>query len=138
MNNFEYSVICIDFRDFSSAEELDNFFEDTGLDMNGSSWFDLHLGKWIVGTIINKIWVDLMTLKLVAYETETQQMIYPAFAQHLNEMKPIDRSFKYDAVVFEDPEDISLDDILDKILVSGTASLTEFEKSFLEQQSKLS
>lgn len=137
MNNFEYSVICIDFRDFSSAEELNNFFEDTGLDLNGSDWYSAHLGKWINGVVVNKVWLDVNTLNLIAYETENQQMIYPQFAQYLSQIKPIDRSFKYDDVEFDEPKDLSLDNILDKILEHGSESLTDFERNFLNEQSEL-
>jgi hypothetical protein len=137
MNNFEYSVICIDFRDFSSAEELNNFFEDTGLDLNGSDWYSAHLGKWINGVVVNKVWLDVNTLNLIAYETENQQMIYPQFAQYLSQIKPIDRSFKYDDVEFDEPKNLSLDDILDKILEHGSESLTDFERNFLNEQSEL-
>jgi hypothetical protein len=137
MNNFEYSVICIDFRDFSSSEELDNFFEDTGLDLNGSDWYSAHTGKWINGVVVNKVWLDVNTLNLIAYETQNQQMIYPQFAQYLSELKPIDRSFRYENVEFDEPKDLSLDDILDKILEHGSESLTDFERNFLNEQSEL-
>lgn len=135
MHQFNYSVICLDLRNFKSGQELDNFFKEVGLDLNGPSWYDAHIGNWIRGTIVNKVWLDVVTLCLVAYETSDQQMIYPQFAQYLNELKGIDKTFKYGEVKFNTRKDLTLDDILDKILVSGTNSLTDFEKSFLEQQS---
>ena len=64
-----------------------------------------------------------------------EQMIYPSFAQFLNNSKGIDKTFQYGSLKFNSRKDLTLDDILDKILVSGTSSLTDFEKSFLEQQS---
>jgi hypothetical protein len=135
MDNFKYSVFCLDFRNFKSAKELDSFFKEVGLDMIGSSWYDAHLGNWIKGVVVNKVWIDSVTLSLVAYETDKEQMIYPSFAQFLNNSKGIDKTFQYGSLKFNSRKDLTLDDILDKILVSGTSSLTDFEKSFLEQQS---
>jgi hypothetical protein len=135
MDDFKYSIFCLDLRDFKSGDDLDSFFKEVGLDLNGPSWYDAHLGSWIKGTIVNKVWIDIVTLCLVAYETSDQQMIYPQFAQFLNQLKGIDKTFQYGKVKFNTRKDLNLDDILDKILVSGTSSLTDFEKSFLEQQS---
>jgi len=135
MDDFKYSIFCIDLRNYSSGEELEEFFKEVGLDMIGSSWYDAHIGNWIKGAFVNRVWIDAITLSLVAYETSDQQMIYPAFAQFLNESKGIDKTFQYANLKFSHRKDLTIDDILDKILVSGPESLTDFEKNFLNQQS---
>jgi hypothetical protein len=135
-DDLKYSVFCVDFRKFSSGDELDSFFKEVGLDMIGTSWYDAYLGKWINGTIVNRVWIDSITLSLVAYETDKEQMIYPSFAKFLNETKPIDKTFQYGKVELNPRKDLTIDDILDKILESGPDSLTNFEKNFLKQQSK--
>lgn len=136
MNNLNYSVFCIDLRNFSSVEELEDLFKEVGLHMSASSWYDAHLGKWIIGQCVNRVWIDQITLSLVAYETDEQQMIYPSFAKFLNESKGIDKTFQYGDLEFNHRKDITVDDVLDKILKSGTASLTLFERNFLNQQSQ--
>ncbi len=136
MNELNYSVFCLDLRNFSSGQDLENFFKEVGLDMIGSSWYDAYLGKWIEGERVNRVWIDSVTLSLVAYETDQQQMIYPSFAQFLTNSKGIDKSFKYGEYKLNVRKDITIDSILDKNLESGTDSLTDFEKNFLDQQSK--
>ena len=136
MNEMNYSVFCIDFRNFKTEVELDELFKEVGLDMKGQEWFKMHKGQWIPNVIVNRIWIDSVTLSLVAYETNTQQMIYPSFAEFLNNSKGIDKTFRYASLKFTHRTDLTLDSILDKILEQGSDSLTDFEKNFLKQQSE--
>jgi len=133
MSDFNYSVFCLDFRNFDSGETLDAFFKEVGLDLNGKSWYLAHLGQWIQGSVINKVWIDSITLSLVAYETDQKQMIYPSFAEFLSNSPSIDRNFRYGNFKLTHRKDLNVDSILDKILVSGTESLTFFEKNFLDE-----
>ncbi len=135
MIELKYSVICIDFRDFKSGQELNDLFKQVGLDMDGPSWYNAHLGKWIQDVIVNRVWIDAITLSLVAYETDKQQMIYPSFAQYLNDSKGIDKTFEYGKFKSQPRKDITIDTILDKILESGQDSLTDFERNFLKNNS---
>jgi hypothetical protein len=132
----KYSVFCVDFRNFSSAEEMESFFQKVGLDLVGKSWYDAHIGKWIKGKKVNRVWIDSITLSLVAYETDDDQMLYPGFAQFLQDSPCIDTNFKYGEVKFNHRKDITIDSILEKILKSGTESLTDFERNFLDKNSE--
>jgi hypothetical protein len=131
----KYSVFCVDFRDFKSAKELDNFFKQVGLDMNGDTWYELYLGNWIKGVRINKVWFDLVTSNLIAYETCQEQMMYPSFADYLTNLKPIDLTFKYGKIEFPEGE-LTIDGILDKILRSGPESISQRERDFLNKNSE--
>jgi hypothetical protein len=128
-----YSVICIDFRKFSSVEELDSFFKQVGLDMSPQSWYDAYLGNWIKGKKVNRIWLDSITLSLIAYETDDDQQLYPGFANFLQDSIGIDSTFRYGDIKLNHRKDITVDSILEKVLKSGTESLTEFEKNFLDK-----
>ena len=136
MYELKYSVLLIDFRNYNSAEELQNFFTNVGLDMIGSSWYEAYLGNWIEGVKVNRVWVDAVTRCLIAYETDEQQMIYTGFAEYLNSLQPIDKTFEYGKIDFFHRKDVTIDSILDKILEKGANSLTKFEKSFLENNSQ--
>lgn len=135
MHKHTYTVFCLDYREFKSANDLDIFFKQANLDMVGSEWYELYLGNWIKGVVVNKVWVDSVTLCIVAYETNQEQMIYPNFAEYLSTMKPIDTSFKYGKIHFPHLTPLSLDTILEKIFQFGPDSLTQEEKDFLNKSS---
>lgn len=134
-----YSVICIDFRKFNSVSDFANFCLSSGIDLNAQEWYDLHLGKWLPNEIINKVWIDINTLAIIAYETRTHQMIHDVFANFLNTMPPVDKTYKHHQVsptVSKSITPLTLDTILEKISSSGMKSLTELELKFLDSQSK--
>ena len=136
MNKFEYSVICIDFRDFSSGEELDNFFDDCNISLDGHEWYGFYLGEWIQGFCVTKVWLDKNTLSLISYEIDGQQIMYPLFGQYLNVIEPINRNFqKVESTTNQTIQDLTVDGILDKILKFGKNSLSPTEKKFLDSQS---
>lgn len=138
MNNLPYSVILIDLRAYNSAFDFDNFVKRIGLPINAYNWYECYLGNWIKGVRVNKIWLDKVTLSLVAYETDTEQMIYPGFADQLNKLQPIDESFKFGKVKFATLDDgITIDSVMKKILSSGMDSLTVEELEFLENNAGL-
>ena len=138
MNELTYSVFCIDLRNFNSAQDFDLFLKQVGLPINAKNWYEVYLGNWIKGVRVNRIWFDKVTLSLVAYETDSEQMIYPSFADYLNKLQPIDTSFKFGKVEFATGENgITIDSVLQKILESGMNSLTIEELEFLEKNSGL-
>lgn len=135
----QYSIICIDFRKFHSLNDFANFCLSANLDLNAEQWYDLYLGKWLPGKVINKVWIDTKTLGIVAYETTTHQMIHDVFANFLNEMTPVDRNYQHQVIsptFSESVTPLTLDSILDKISSKGMKSLTELEIKFLDSQSK--
>jgi len=138
MNELSYSVFCIDFRNFNSVQDFDMFVNRIGLPINAKNWYEVYLGNWIKGVRVNRIWFDKVTLSLVAYETDNDQMIYQSFADYLNKVQPIDSNFKFGQVEFAKEEvGITIDSVLQKILSSGMDSLTIEELEFLENNSGL-
>lgn len=135
----QYSIICIDFRKFVSVSDFANFCLSANLDLKAEEWYELHLGNWLPGKVINKVWIDSKTYAIVAYETTTHQMIHDVFASFLNEMPSVDRNYKHDTTSLTQSQPVTpltLDGILDKISSKGMKSLTKFELEFLESQSK--
>jgi hypothetical protein len=132
MQQFNYSVICIDFRNYKSTYDFSNFLKDVGLDLNAESWYGTHLGITIPGVYVNRVWIDSVTLNLIAYETDTKQEFFDGFASFLHKSKPIDHTFEYGKMKLQQRQDVTVDSILDKILEKGRDSLTNFELEFLK------
>jgi hypothetical protein len=130
--NSPYSIFCIDFRNYSSFEEFEQFVKEVGLDIDAASWFNAYIERKIF-----KVWADAITLNLIAYQsTIHRREMFDSFNHTIRSSKPIDSNFKFGKHDFRVREDITIDSILDKILEKGIDSLTSFEKDFLDKNSK--
>jgi len=126
-----YSNFCIDFTNYSSIQEFNEFVNYANLDLDSKSWFKAFTQKGI-----EKVWVDSITLSLVEYELNGRRIIFDDYTKFMQKSKPIDSNFKYGNFKFRTSQNLSIDAILDKILEKGIKSLTPYEKDFLQKQSQ--
>jgi len=121
------NIICIHLRRFKTQEDLENLFQQHGLDtIDSETCFSLMRDGF------TKIFIDKNTYKLIGYCHESNRkmiQISEDFISHLRKM---------DSITIKNPKikyKLSVDSILDKISELGVESLTEKEKEFLKNNS---
>jgi len=136
-------IYLINLDEFSSKEELNNFVLDMNFpydDTTDCLW-DIKTGVCTGYRKVSKVWLSKDVFRVIAYQDTQGQKFTLEFLDFLEKMEPIKSGGipifekKIASVKSKESQPIpTLDEILDKINVSGIDSLTDEEKEFLSNQ----
>jgi hypothetical protein len=130
--NSNFNCILIDLTRFKSRSEIKEFLISCNLQEKISErrLWGYKKGVFTKSEPVYKVWFDAKTFAEIGYSTVNEQNFTLEFINFLQEMTPIEEGEKFE---FQDEvEELTMDNILDKINKFGLNSLSNTEKDFLE------
>ena len=66
MKKNDYSMFCVDLKNYSNASELDQFLKNSGINMDSEYLYSAYKGLVIPCYKVDKVWIDSVTLNFIA------------------------------------------------------------------------
>lgn len=142
-------IFAINMDDFNSKDEFIQFIismniplQKVGFDEAIDCLWDAKMGRF-TGTKISKLWLEKDKFNVIAYQDTQGQKFTDEFISFLEKIEPLRTGgipiFEKEeqSLQVKNAQPIStskLDEILDKINISGIDSLSEDEREFLDNQ----
>ena len=101
--------------------------------LSSENLWQTKIGDFTQGEEVISVWVDGITFYAFAYATKSKQNFVTQFVEYLQNMSPLYPGEKYQSPkneVFQ--SSLTIDDVLDKISLSGIESLSEEEVNLLK------
>jgi hypothetical protein len=95
METTNYSMFCLDLRNFVSETDLAQFLDHTGLNMDAKFLYGGVKGLIIPCYKVDKIWIDSLTLNFIALQSNGYQTYDQKYSYYTRDLKPIDEDFTY-------------------------------------------
>ena len=131
MNN-NFNCILIDLTKFQQRTEIKEFLISCNLQekISYKRLWGHKKGVFTKSKPVYKVWFDGSTFSEIGYSTVNEQNFTLEFINFLQGMTPIEEGEKFEFQ--DDVEELTMDNILDKINKFGLNSLSNKEKDFLE------
>jgi hypothetical protein len=127
-----FNCFVLDLRPFTCASEVREFLMSCNLQdkIDYMNMWKSKKGKFTEGKPVTKVWFDATTFHVIAYSHWNEQNFTNEFIRFISNLKPIELNQKFE--MDSDIEELTVDNILDKINKKGIDALTVEEKRFLD------
>lgn len=129
-----FNIIMIDLTVFNRRTEIEEFLISCNLQdkISYKHLWALKHGMFTDRKVVFRVWYDATTFNQVAYSLHKEQNFNKDFINFLLNVESLKHGEKIEVSQNNDVEELTVDNILDKIRTKGINSLTQEEKNFLD------